>query len=71
MCAITQESIEFFKKLTQSNLHKLGDCLEVSKQLRTLEIGVALNQVKNSKLLCSRYCEQGTQLYTIQRFDEY
>lgn len=67
---VISRAVEFFKKFVKSDLHKLGYCLDVSKSLRTLEIGKEYNQVKNSKLLCSCYTEQGAQLYTVQRFDD-
>ena len=37
--------------------------------MRELEIGTSYFQVENTKLLCSRYSDNGAQLYTIQRFE--
>lgn len=66
---IVTRSIEFFKKVAQSNIKKLPQCLEISRQIRELEIGTGYFQVENTKLLCSSYSEYGAQLYTIQRFN--
>jgi hypothetical protein len=67
---VISRTVEFFIKLTQSNLDQLTNCLDVSKLLRHLEIGWIHKQVKNSKLLCSSYSKNGAQLYAIQRFDD-
>ena len=50
---VISRTVEFFIKLTQSNLDQLTNCLDVSKRLRHLEIGWIHEQVKNSKLLYS------------------
>lgn len=68
---VISRTVEFFIKLTQSNLDQLTNCLDVSKRLRHLEIGWIHEQVKNSKLLCSSYSKNGAQLYAIQRFDDH
>ena len=66
---VISRSIEFFKKLAQSNINKLPQCLDISRQIRELEIGKNYFQVENTKLLCSCYNDRGAQLYTIQRFE--
>ncbi|CAA0189201.1 TPA: hypothetical protein ACHKB2_003897 [Acinetobacter baumannii] len=66
---VIKRSIEFFKKIAHSDLNALPQCLDISRQLRELEIGKDYFQVENTKLLCSSYSEHGAQLYTIQRFE--
>jgi len=66
---VVSRSIELFKKLAHSDLNKLPQCLEISRQMRELEIGKGFSQVENTKLLCSSYSEHGAQLYKIERFD--
>jgi len=66
---VVSRSIELFKKLAHSDLNKLPQCLEISRQMRELEIGKECFQVENTKLVCSSYSEHGTQLYKIERFD--
>lgn len=65
---VISRAIDLFKKLTQSDMNKLPQCLEISRQIRELELGTGYFQVENTKLLCSSYSEYGAQLYTIQRF---
>lgn len=66
---VVTRSIEFFKKLAHSNIAKLPQCLDISRQIRELEVGTDYFQVENTKLLCSSYSESGAQLYTIQRLE--
>lgn len=66
---VIHRSIVLFKQLGYSNIQKLPQCLEISKQIRELEIGKNHYQVENTKLLCSSYSENGAQLYKIERFD--
>lgn len=68
-CYVISRSVEIFKKLAQSNINRLPQCLDLSRQIRELEIGKGYFQVENTKLLCSSYSECGTQLYKIERFD--
>lgn len=66
---VVSRSIELFKKLAHSDINKLPHCLNISRQIRELEIGTGYFQVENTKLLCSSYNEGGAQLYSIQRFE--
>ena len=66
---VISRSIELFKQLAHSEIRKLPQCLEISRQIRELEIGQEYYQVENTKLLCSSYSERGAQLYKIERFD--
>ncbi|SPL72660.1 hypothetical protein [Acinetobacter stercoris] len=67
--AVIDRSIELFKNLTHSEIKKLPQCLDISRQMRELEIGKDFFQVETTKLLCSRCNENGVQLYAIQRFE--
>lgn len=66
---VISRSVELFKKLAHSDISKLPQYLDISRQIRELEIGIGYFQVENTKLLCSSYSEGGAQLYSIQRFD--
>lgn len=66
---VISRSIELFKQLAHSDIKKLPQCLDISRQIRELEIGKEYFQIENTKLLCSSYSEHGAQLYTIQRLD--
>lgn len=66
---VVMRSIEFFKKLADLDIKKLPQCLDISRQMRELEIGEEYFQVEHTKLLCSCYDEHGAQLYKIQRFE--
>ena len=61
--------IELFKKLTHADINTLPQWLDISRQIRELEIGTGYFQVENTKILCSSYSENGAQLYKIERFD--
>lgn len=62
--------MELFKKLAHSDINKLPQCLEISRQIRELEIGAGYFQVETTKLLCSSYSERGAQVYKIERVDD-
>ncbi|TQR64460.1 hypothetical protein [Acinetobacter sp. RF14B] len=66
---VISRSIELFKQLAHLDINKFPQCLDISKQIRELEIGTDYFQVENTKLLCSSYSEHGAQLYMIQRFE--
>ncbi|MGE8652942.1 MAG: hypothetical protein ACN6NV_04190 [Acinetobacter gandensis] len=66
---VIHRSLALFKEVANSNIQKLPQCLEISRQIRELEIGKNHYQVENTKLLCSNYSENGAQLYKIERFD--
>lgn len=66
---VISRAVTLFKELANLDIHQLPDCLDLSRQIREFEIGKHHFQVKNSKLLCSSYSENGAQLYKIQRFD--
>jgi hypothetical protein len=67
---VISRTVKFFKSLAQSNIHKLTECLDISKRIRILELGFEHQQVKNGKLLCSSYSQNGAQLYVVQRLDD-
>ncbi|PWB13239.1 hypothetical protein DCO44_14935 [Acinetobacter sp. AM] len=66
---VISRTVEIFKQIANSNLNVLPQCLNLSRKIRELEIGTDYFQVENTKLLCSSYSEDGTQLYKIERFD--
>lgn len=67
---VVQQSVDIFKNIAKSKLITLPECLDISKRIRTLELGQDLDQVHNGKLLCSSYSQSGAQLYKIERFDK-
>ncbi|MBJ8438430.1 hypothetical protein I6M64_14035 [Acinetobacter lactucae] len=67
---VVQQSVDIFKNIAKSKLITLPECLDISKRIRTLELGQKLDQVHNGKLLCSSYSQSGAQLYKIERFDK-
>lgn len=67
--SVIHRSITLFKEVAHSNIYKLPQCLEISRQIKYLEIGRNHYQVENTKILCSSYSENGAQLYKIERFD--
>lgn len=67
---VVQQSVDIFKNIAKSKLRTLPECLDISKRIRTLELGQNLDQVHNGKLLCSSYSQSGAQLYKIERFDK-
>lgn len=66
---VIHRSIELFKKLANSDINKLPQCLDISRQIRELELGKDYYQVENTKILCSSYSKKGAQLYMVQRFE--
>ncbi len=66
---VINRAVKIFKKFADSTVDKLPQCLDISRQIRELEIGKDYYQVENTKILCSSYSEKGAQLYTIQRFE--
>ena len=67
--SVIHRSITLFKEVAHSNIYKLPQCLDISRQIKYLEIGRTHYQVENTKILCSSYSENGAQLYKIERFD--
>lgn len=62
---VIRRAVEFFIKLSQSNIQELSKCLKISRLIREVEVGDHF-QVINASLLYSIYDEQvGAQLYTI------
>lgn len=66
---VIHRAVELFKSIANQNLDKLPLCLNVSREIRELEIGSKHDQVENTKLLHSSYSEKGAQLYITQRFE--
>ncbi|MBI0396201.1 hypothetical protein [Acinetobacter bereziniae] len=66
---VVQRAFEIFSLIACSNIQKLPECLEISRRARELEVGTDYSQIQRTKLLCSRFTEQGAQLYTVGRLD--
>ena len=66
---VIDRAITLFQEIAHSELEYLPHCLDLSRQIRELEIGKDYYQVENTRLLCSSYSEHGAQLYKIERFD--
>jgi hypothetical protein len=66
---VITKSIELFKELAHSDITRLPQCLDLSRQIREFEVGISYFQIENTKLLCTSYSENGAQLYKIERYD--
>jgi len=65
---VISRAVNLFKNLPTPSIEDLPHCLVISRIIRESEIGNDLYQVENSKLLCSSYNDNGTQLYKIEKF---
>ncbi|WP_180036196.1 MULTISPECIES: hypothetical protein [unclassified Acinetobacter] len=65
---VINRAIKLFTEISQSKLKYLPQCLDISRQIRELEVGKDCFQIENTKLLCSSYSKHGAQLYKIERF---
>lgn len=61
---VLDRAVEFFIKLSKSNLEDLPKCLKISRMMRELEAHHF--HIQNSKLTYSEYTETGAQLTSIQ-----
>ena len=66
---VINRAVKLFKKIADSTVDKLPQCLDISRQIRELEVGKDHYQIENTKILCSSYSEKGAQLYIVQRFE--
>ena len=66
---VISRAVEIFKKFGHSDVSHLPQCLNISRQLRELEVGTHYTQIQQTKLLCSSDTEQGVKLYKVERFD--
>jgi hypothetical protein len=66
---VITKSIEIFKEFACSDIAKLAQYLDISRQIREFEVGNTYFQIENTKLLCTSYSKQGAQLYRIERFE--
>lgn len=66
---VINRAVKLFKKIADSTVDKLPQCLDISRQIRELEVGKDHYQIENTKILCSSYSEKGAQLYMVQRFE--
>lgn len=67
---VISRSIALFKELAKSQLKHLPDCLKLSRKIREHEIGLDYFQVKNTKLICTSYSQDSTQLYKVECLDD-
>ena len=67
---VITQTVELFKNITHSDLNKIPECLNISRQLRELEIGQDNFQVQTTKLLFSNCCTDDTQLYKVELFEK-
>ncbi len=62
-------SVALFKEFDGLKVDELPTYLEISKNIREIELGTDYFQVQNTKLICSNYSEYGAQLYKIECFE--
>ena len=62
---VIDKTVRLFINNADSNLEKLPICLNISRQIREMEVGKH-DQIQSSKLLYSRYSENGAKLFAIE-----
>lgn len=67
---VVDNTITLFKKIADSDLQKLPQCLNISRQMRELTLGQDYFHVTTTKLLCTNYDENTTQIYTVERMSD-
>jgi hypothetical protein len=66
---VIDKAVRLFINNADSDLEKLPACLNISRQIREMEVGYH-EQIQSSKLLYSSYNENGTTLYTVEPTEE-
>ena len=66
---VIDRTIQFFIKNADSDIEKLPTCLNISRQIREMEVGEH-EQIQSSKLLYSQYSEKGAKLFSIEPKEE-
>ena len=66
---VISNAVKLFKKYKKFEMADLVDCLRISRHLRIQDVGQH-QQIQGTKLLCSRYCDDGAQLYSISPEDD-
>ena len=62
---VIDKAIRLFINNVDSDLEKLPTCLNISRQIREMEVGQH-EQIQSSKLLYSEYSENGAKLFAIE-----
>ena len=66
---VIDKAIRLFINNTESDLEKLPECLNISRQIREMEVGQH-EQIQLSKILYSSYSENGAKLFAVELNEE-
>lgn len=66
---VIDKAIRLFINNAESDLEKLPICLNISRQIREMEVGFH-DQIKTSKLLYSSYSSNGAKLFAVEPTEE-
>ena len=66
---VIDKAVRLFINNVDSNIEKLPTCLNISRQIREMEVGQH-EQIQSSKLLYSEYSENGAKLFAIEPTEE-
>lgn len=66
---VIDKAIRLFLNNADSDLEKLPTCLNISRQIREMEVGYH-EQIQTSKLLYSSYSENGAKLFSVEPTEE-
>ena len=66
---VIDKAVRLFINNVDSDLEKLPTCLNISRQIREMEVGYH-EQIQSSKLLYSNYCENGAKLFAVEPTEE-
>ena len=62
---VIDKAVRLFINNVDSDLKKLPTCLNISRQIREMEVGYH-EQIQSSKLLYSNYSENGAKLFAVE-----
>ncbi len=66
---VIDKAVRLFINNADSDIEKLPTCLNISRQIREMEVGQH-EQIQSSKLLYSKYSENGAKLFAIEPTEE-
>ena len=66
---VIDKAVRLFINNVDSNIEKLPTCLNISRQIREMEVGQH-EQIQSSKILYSQYSENGAKLFTVEPTEE-
>ena len=66
---VIDKAVRLFINNVGSDIKKLPTCLNISRQIREMEVGQH-DQIQSSKLLYSQYSENGAKLFAIEPIEE-